>query len=89
MDGLSRGRRVGEVEWRKEKSGKIEYMKKSNVGILEVKTKEGKFYLSVVVDKDSRYVLGHSFGTEKDKDHLISPHRFPLKKKVFFNSQYI
>ena len=53
---------------RGKKSGKIEYMKKCNVGILEVKTKEGKFYLSVVVDKDSRYVLGHSFGTEKDKD---------------------
>ena len=50
------------------KSGKIEYMKKCNVGILEVKTKEGKFYLSVVVDKESRYVLGHSFGREKDKD---------------------
>ena len=50
------------------KSGKIEYMKKCNVGILEAKTKEGKFYLSVVVDKESRYVLGHAFGTEKDKD---------------------
>ena len=28
----------------------------------------GKFYLSVVVDKESRYVLGHAFGKEKDKD---------------------
>lgn len=50
------------------KSGKIECMKKCNVGILEAKTREGKFYLSVVVDKESRYVLGHAFGKEMDKD---------------------
>lgn len=43
-------------------------MRKCNVGILEAKTKEGKFYLSVVVDKESRYVFGHAFGKEKDKD---------------------
>ena len=48
--------------------GKEKKMKKCNVGILEAKTKEGKFYLSVVVDKESRYVLGHAFGKEKDKD---------------------
>lgn len=40
--------------------GKEKKMKKCNVGILEAKTKEGKFYLSVVVDKESRYVLGHA-----------------------------
>lgn len=55
----------------KEKSGKIECMRKCNVGILEEKTREGKFYLSVVVDKESRYVLGYAFGKEKDKD-LVS-----------------
>ena len=43
-------------------------MKKCNIGILEEKTREGKFYLSVVVDKQSRYVLGHAFGKEMDSD---------------------
>lgn len=43
-------------------------MKKCNIDILKEKTKEGKFYLSVVVDKQSRYVLGHAFGKEMDSD---------------------
>ena len=47
-------------------------MKKCNIDILEEKTKEGKFYLSVVVDKQSRYVLGHAFGREKDEDLVLS-----------------
>lgn len=40
-------------------------MKKCNIDILE---EEGKFYLSVVVDKQSRYVLGHALGKEMDSD---------------------
>lgn len=43
-------------------------MKKCNIDILEEKTKEGKFYLSFVVEKQSRYVLGHAFGKEMDPD---------------------
>lgn len=79
VDGWGR-RRVGEGAGEGEKKrkkrkkrttedvGKEKKMKKCNVGILEAKTKEGKFYLSVVVDRESRYVLGHAFGKEKDKD---------------------
>lgn len=52
-------------------------MKKCNIDILEEKTKEGKFYLSVVVDKQSRYVLGHAFGKEMEFEPGICLGLFP------------
>lgn len=43
-------------------------MKKCNIAIMDAKTKEGKLYLSVVVEQKSRYVLGHAFGKVMDED---------------------